>query len=297
VTELEKIAAKEIELCQRKQEKALALAEAEDAAGREFMETGKSKIGRVLKLRAERDAIDSALKACRAARVDAIKSKIAAEAADLRRQIADKQRELADLEAKTRKHLTALSELELDGGALYTSAVLSLQHSGGDALTPLLLPKSQKLRAEIEGLERKANDLTRWTLPDSGSVNIEGTSINELLMAVLTHSSQVPSAEDVIKWHRLCEAESNKPFGDFTRRYQLQWKDGGQIDHAQSSVFVRDLAKKIEPRYTGINPEHAIPADQEFKPPSASSFDVQSGTFKAVPNRARPIGGVVRPLL
>ena len=76
-----------------------------------------------------------------------------------------------------------------------------------------------------------------------------------------------------------------KRFGDLLRRYQIQWEHG-QIDYSHSSIFVRDLARKIEPRYTGVSPERVIPGDQAFKPERAPSIDVASGTFRAQASEA-----------
>ena len=213
MTELEKNAQKEVELIGKKQKKVQELTEVEEAQGREFLETGKSKIGRVLKLKAELGMIDSALKACRASRGNAIKAKVAAEAAGLRRQIGEKQSELESHEAKRAKHLAALSELE---DVVFTPLILGLQPV--DPFMPsrgYYAPRSAKLRAEIDSLQRQAGELSRWQVPDSGSVSIEGTSIDQLLMAVMTHSSLVPNAEDVMKWHAACEAQSSNDSATF----------------------------------------------------------------------------------
>jgi hypothetical protein len=293
--ELKEIAEKEISLLQKRKEKESELLAAKEQAGNEYLSGGRARIGKTVKLRGELDAIDAAITSNRAKRGAAIKHNIEVQAAEKRKQIVAKESELAELAAKVEKHILALRELEQ---VPYTAGLLSSQQI--DPMLPAAgyhAPLSSKLAGEIQQKKKELAELERWKLPEAGSLNLDdATSMDELLLAVLQHPSDVPTAESILEWHELCQAQSLKPFGNLVRRVNLEW-ESGQINRERSSIFVRDLAKKIEGRFTGINPEHAISADQEFKPPSASAYDVASGTFKAIPNRAQPVGGVVHPII
>ena len=133
----------------------------------------------VANLRIQADGLTAALVVLERRRMVAQLNCKKAQAVDFRRQAAWKQSELTELEAKTRKLLSGLSELEK---IEYTPCILGSQRAGAwvsrvtgqpaeewesilecgsDPLNsqPFATPKSRRLRDEADALERQAADI------------------------------------------------------------------------------------------------------------------------------------------
>ena len=133
----------------------------------------------VANLRIQADGLTAALVVLERRRMVAQLNCKKAQAVDFRRQAAWKQSELTELEGKTRKLLSALSELEK---IEYTPCILTAQRvgawvsrltgqpaaewesileCGSDPLNsqPFATPKSRRLRDEADALERQAADI------------------------------------------------------------------------------------------------------------------------------------------
>ncbi|MGO9008597.1 MAG: hypothetical protein ACLQPN_00725 [Bryobacteraceae bacterium] len=246
----------ELQLTKRKMATQVALSAIEDEAGMVVLDAEESGSGdvaaafdRIGRAHAEIRAIGSAITACRARRLEAIRADRAAKVAALRKQASEKSSALLSLEAKTGKLLAQLAEME---GCPY--------QAGGTA-------KSSLLRAEIADLERKANDSERDDVPVSGEISLEGiTETEDVLLAVANHPSQCPSLEKVADWIAACEESASKyrnsSFGDHPLQVSLAW-DGDGIDLKRSRIFCKALANKVG---------HEDSVDY---------FDIASGTFRA----------------
>lgn len=249
--EVRRFGEKEVELVGKKRLRIHELSEAEQGAGLAYLEGGTSSFDQVIRLRAELGVIESALKACRVQRLNAIASKFKVEAQQIRRQAGDKRAELAELEAKTSSLLEQLSALQ---GAPFTAAGTS---------------KSETLQNEIAGLERRARELESKTIPSAGVVDLqEITSSEQFTIAVLCFEAEGPTAEEIEGWMNACQAvalhrRGGAEFADRPRRCRLIWSDR-KIDLSQSYVFVPSLSPI---KGTGD--------------PGQPSYDIEVGTFRA----------------
>lgn len=191
-------------LCTREAQLAAMLAQAgtrleelEARAGDAYLDGDEHPMAEVAELRLQVDTLNAALVAIERRREPARLARRLAEAAQARRQAADMRSELADLEAKTAKHLEALSKLE---GVEFTSGILSSQPAGSwraadwvsdpepwraarelhqePAGAGYATPRSRRLRQEIEDLEQQALAIEREldpTVPERAAPTPLGT--------------------------------------------------------------------------------------------------------------------------
>ena len=245
MSELEKLTNKTIQLLSERRQKTEQLEAAEKGACNEFLNFGKMKAGKTLKLMAELRVIDAALTAGEERRVDAIRRAAADEAGKLLAQAEVKRRELSALENKTGKLLADLSKLE---GVAYTPAILEAQPKG-DVFTGAYIPNSARLRNEISALESRARETDRH-IPASGSVDVTVSTPDEFLSAVLQYRAEIPTLNEILSWHEDCEAQARKRqqtgFGNLERRYRLFWRNR-KIDTENSSIFVLGMARMLNP--------------------------------------------------
>lgn len=229
--EIQRYAAKTLELLVRRRLAVEAVTTAERAAGESLLDAieGTSvPMDTVLKTRAELSAIDAGIVACRKRRLQAITTKCAGEGVGLRKQVAQLQAELEKLEAKTLVHIRAITELQ---GRDFT-AVPTATSSG--------LPRSAQLQNEISGLEARAEALEREPVPTSGSVDLsDQTGTDALVGAVLRFEGDVPSVPEILDWAASCDRGR---FGNNARRFYLSWKNG-VIDQQESYTQVAALAR------------------------------------------------------
>jgi len=230
-------ATKELGLVRRKFEMAAAVATLEDEAGAAMLDAEDAggndvatSFDRLQRANAERRAIDSAIAACRARRLDAVRVSRQAEISRLRKTAAEKSAELRSLESKTRKLFDQLTALE------------GCEHVPGGAT------RSGTLRLEVGQLERSALDLEEADIPVSGEVVVEGANVTEeFLLAVANYPALGPSIEQASDWLAACEEAARKsrhmPFGDNPVRVRLVWNAEG-INDQNSWVFCGALAER-----------------------------------------------------
>jgi hypothetical protein len=261
IDEIRRLAEKEIELVGKRWKAVHALAAAEQGAGLAYLEGKNSGLDQVIKLRAELGVIDAAVRTCQAQRSSAVKNRYSIEAKEARRKITEKQAEIASLNAKTAKHLQALSELE---GVAYTHEVLGCQPAGEGALRAHIEPRSETLRREISELDRSAQEAENWRAPNYGTVDMPDViNEQEFSLAVLMHDSQGVTAQVLVDWIDACHTiikKKNLELGDKPRRYRLAWREG-KVD-PESYVHVKALAR-------------VIPGDL-----GPDSYDSESATFR-----------------
>ena len=231
---IEKLAARELLLMQQRHAACVKARAAEVAAGDEYLdneaqaEPGPS-VAAVVKAQAEISAIDGGLRACRARRLQAVKTKRLAEAAALRKQAGELRDQAASIRLRVAQAITLVNSLEA------VEVTVSPARAGD-------VPLSQKLEARTDEMERRAAGL-EGDVPRSGVVDVEdATNVEPLIAAVLRHESDGPDAGEILAWAEACEFLSGKLFGDHARRFRLAWRDGA-IDLAESYTQVPQLVK------------------------------------------------------
>jgi hypothetical protein len=231
-----KYAQKENELLARLRaaDERIAQAEADAGAAYADAEGGQSasiSLDAVLRAKAEVPLIESAIRAVRARRLDAIRESRKSEAAAPRKQAAELRTEIARIEQKVRKHIESINVLQ--------ETQVTVSAAPGEPTA-----KSQLLETRATAIEQRAAALEA-DLPRDGKVTLDNvTGIDALIAAVLQHQSDSPSSQDVMQWATAVERKAGRgPFGENLRRYALVWKDGG-IDTAESYIQVHSLARR-----------------------------------------------------
>ena len=155
------------------------LMDAEARLGEAVLDGDTTVGAHVASLRIQADGLTAALVVLEKRRMVAQLNCKKAQVVDFRRQAAWKQSELTELEGKTRKLLSALSELEkIEFGPCILGSQRSgnwvsrstgqpaeewqtFEEAGADPLnnTPYAVPRSRKLRNEAAALERQALDI------------------------------------------------------------------------------------------------------------------------------------------
>lgn len=271
------LAAREIELVNRKRSLKDRLSELENNAATALAETdAPSELDAVIRARTELNSIDAAIGVIRGRRPAICETARGEKLAEIRRQIKKKSGELATLMEKTQKLLRELSTLQ---GVNYTEGILRLEPTSNDGVFGCQTAKFETLQAEILTLEQQIFQIESSPAYLSvGSVDIEGElSTAEILSAALQQSSNGPTAESLIQWLDTCADDDRLPgrsFDGFARRVRIQWR-AGEIDEHGSYVFVKELAKK--------NHEvRGLPLDNVVsKLTCGASFDLSTATFKA----------------
>jgi len=247
---IDKYAQKEIELVARLRTANERVASVEAAAGSAFLdaeestdsgETSSVAVEVLMKARAEVSAIAAAIKTCRGRRLEAVAAKRRSTAAEMRKQVAELTSQLERLEAKTQKHIVAISELQ---GMPFTAAP-----------TPTVpgIPLSQQLQNQITTLAQRAANL-EGSVPRHGHVHLDNVaSSQELIDAVLRTEADGPDAATINAWASACEAQNGRAFGEQNRIFRLYWKDGS-IDFGASYIQIPDLARTS----AGAQPGHVV---------------------------------------
>jgi hypothetical protein len=272
-TELEKLAAMEIELTAKKSNAVAALGSARTAAGLAAVDgDAESEIAEVVRYRAQADAAETAIGLIRERRGAAITAEYQERARQLRESATGKRRELSALESKTARLLAELSKLE---GISYSSDLLEAQAPPEGIIpgfTYCLVPRSAILRSEIADTERKAVELESTAVPAAGTLQAEDiTTDAEVITRVLLHASHGPSAAAIQLWLERCANNAALPgrsFGMLSRQVRLFWRNG-LIDVEQSYIFIPSLAKTLR----AVNSIGMV-ADSQ-------SFDTTTATFRA----------------
>src|SRR5271157_1049339 len=228
--EIEKYAAREVELIRQKQAKLAEAASAEESAGEALLdsENVSEHLDRVVRLQAEARMVEGGIRSCRARRLAAIEGKIAAEAAELRKRAKDARDDQERIASKTAKHLKALKELE---GVEFVPAT-----------NPYIgaVPQSSRLASLTSSLENKAVELEQAGIPHNGAAEVDDARDSmPLVEAILRHPSDGPSATEILAWAAATDKDSR--FGSLPRSYRVTWRDG-VIDYAESFIVVPALA-------------------------------------------------------
>jgi hypothetical protein len=163
--ELEKYAAKELELMASLRDAAGKVSDAERSAGDSILdgESTDAAMDGIVRARAQKAAIEGAIRACRARRLTAIKAGIAAEVMDLRKRAGEAREEQKRIATKAERHLKALQELE---GCQFVPAVT--MYIPGGAIT-----NSGRLRSLAASLEDQAAHREAAGVPDCGSAQLD----------------------------------------------------------------------------------------------------------------------------
>jgi len=225
--EIEKYAAKELRLVADHSEAVAMVSTAELSAGEALLdapdsESAKAAVEEIVRAKSGIAAIEASIRACRARRLEAIRGKIAAEAADWQKRAAEARAEQDRIMAKTKKHLDTLKQLE------------------GVEFIPASTPKSSTLGARAFGCEDKAVQLETAGVPRNGGAHLDDvTSAIPLVEMVLRHESDGPSAQEVLAWAAACDRDAR--FGNLPRSFRVSWRDG-IIDYRDSYCQVAALA-------------------------------------------------------
>jgi hypothetical protein len=173
--EAEKLERDESSLKAKAQVLSAEIEQLDTSAGEQYLAgSGPDTIRRLLECRTELELVRKALSVLRERHQQLQASSARLEAEELRREAQAKRRELADLQAQTRKHLAALSELEeIEYGNFILNAMpakrlkpigrkspefMSPADIGWNSLEPMqyLPPKSLRLANEVMALEKRA---------------------------------------------------------------------------------------------------------------------------------------------
>lgn len=225
--EIEKYAAKELKLAASYGEAIAMVAVAELSAGDALLdaqdgESASAAVEQIVRAKSGVAAIETSIRACRVRRLEAIKNKIAADAADWGRRAGEARAEQDRIMAKTNKHLDALKQLE------------------GVEFIPASTPKSSTLGARAFGCEDKAVQLEAACVPRNGGAQLDDvTSAIPLVEMALRHESDGPSAQEVFAWAAACDPDDR--FGSLPRSFRVIWRDG-VIDYRESYCQVAALA-------------------------------------------------------
>jgi len=225
--EIDKYAAKEVKLVADHCEAVARVSAAELTAGDALLdaqdsESASAAVEQILRAKSGVAAIEASIRACRVRRLEAIKGKIAADAADWRRRADEAHVEQDRIMTKTKKHFDALKQLE---GVEYITAST---------------PKSSTLGARAFGCEDKAVQLETAGVPRSGGAQLDDvTSAIPLVEMALRHESDGPSAQEVLAWAAACDPDGR--FGNLPRSFRVSWRDG-VIDYRDSYCQVAGLA-------------------------------------------------------
>ena len=237
---------------------------AEQAAGVALLdaaegESTSTQTDGIMRAKSEVAAIDAAIHACRSRRLEAIRAKRQGDAAELRRQVEELRKQVDELAATTAKHIAAISESEgMPFIALPAPAVFGQ------------VSRSQELQSQIASFEIRAAALEADELPRAGGVDVQDVvTTDELLLAVLRHLSDGPSAENIIAWAAGCEKHGRasrrrdsmdqRDFGDSLRNFHLSWRQGKIVydeSHVQIPTFIR-----TEPGQYSGNPVAELGSD------------------------------------
>ena len=128
---------------------------------------------------------------------------------------------------------------------------------------PGRLTRLQHLGLQIQGFGEQIARLQRADVPDSGTVDAEGTSVDSLLTAVTEVEAIIPSAASILDWAEGCERAAGGALRDLPRRYHLVWRSG-QIVSGESHMFCQHLCSRM----------HATSG-------RPGGFDISTGTFRA----------------
>ncbi len=225
--EIERYAAKEVKLVADHSEAVARVSAAELTAGDALLdgqdgESASAAVEQIVRAKSSVAAIEASIRACRVRRLDAIKGKIAAEAAAWRRRADEARAEQDRITAKTKKHVDALKQLE------------------GVEFIPASTPKSSTLGTRAFGCEDKAVQLETASVPRNGGAQLDDvTSAIPLVEIVLRHESDGPSAQEVFAWAAACDPEGRS--GNLPRSFRVNWRDG-VIDYRDSYCQVAALA-------------------------------------------------------
>lgn len=225
--EIERYAAKEVKLVADHRDAVAGVSAAEMSAGDALLdapegESAATAVEQIVRAKSSVAAIEASIRACRARRLEAIKGKIAAEAADLRRRADEARAEQDRITAKAKKHLDALKQLE------------------GVEFIPASTPKSSTLGTRAFGCEDKAVQLETASVPRNGGAQLDDVmSAIPLVEMVLRHESDGPSAQEVFAWAAACDPDDR--FGNLPRSFRVSWRDG-VIDYRDSYCQVAALA-------------------------------------------------------
>jgi len=253
--DVERYATKEVELIGRRRAATEAITTAEQTAGTALLDAGEGEavtapVEAVMRAKAQASAIDAAVRACRERRLEAIRVKRQGDAAELRKQVEELRSQLEKLEAKMEKHVYAITELQgVPFIALPAPAVFGQ------------VSRSQELQSQITNLQIRAGALVTDELPRAGIVDVQDVvTIDELVLAVLRHESDGPSAETVIAWAAGCEKHGRasrmersmdiRDFGDNLRNFHLVWRNG-VIVYDESHTQVPALIRTEPGQYSG----------------------------------------------
>ncbi len=225
--EIDKYAAKEVKSVANHRDAVAGVSAAELTAGDALLdsqdgESASAVVEQIVRAKSGVAAIEASIRACRARRLEAIKGKIATDAADWRKRADEARAEQDRIAAKTKKHLDALKQLE------------------GVEFIPASTPRSSTLGARAFGCEDKAVQLESAGVPRNGGAQLDDvTSATPLVEMVLRHESDGPSAQEVLAWAAACDPDDR--FGNLPRSFRVSWRDG-VIDYRDSYCQVAVLA-------------------------------------------------------
>lgn len=259
--ELTRLAARELELENSRVQLEAAVEDAQQRAA-DLIINGGEPTGSVEAVRHAEIALsslDRALHALRGRRTETLTHLREARQEDLREEIARRLADIIELEAKTRKALAKVAEIQGETEPYSIPFIESVS------------PKTRAMRTELDDLQARLNNATG--VPDRGQVVLdEVTGTQELEQAVLMHESLAPSLYELRQWLHDLEQEAmrrrSQGFAEHSRRYALYWVNG-RIDRAASYAYCVALGTPAYP----------------YLDASTTRTDAISATFKA-PHRS-----------
>jgi len=209
-TELERLAAQELELLRNYETRKREAEQARDEAAAELLENPTSATARKRYLEAAQTAtlLDGGMTLLRRRRekllVDYFESYVAAIAARMK----DLETEIANLAEKRKQILSQLTEIE---GAEF----IALPKNGQAT-------KTEILKHEVESLRNRLILARQYGVPRAGVAF--GDSLDSLLERMLTSACFVPSCDEVTNWYRTIEAHVQR--GERITTWRIVWRRG-----------------------------------------------------------------------
>jgi hypothetical protein len=261
--DLTRLGVRELELENTRVELEVALEQTQERAADRIINGGEpaDSVEAVRGTEIALSSLDRAIHALRSRRREALTRLREAEQAEAQAEVARRLAVVTELEAKTLKALSKVAEIQ------------GVTEPYNPWFVEALSPRTRALRAAIEPLQHKSNNVTE--VPTTGIADCtDVTSAEPLERAVLFDESLTPSLCDLRCWlndvEQVAIERCGAGFGEHPRRYRVTW-DNGRIDRAASYVFCAALGSPLAPAYGAVAPR----------------VDIASATFKAPLQRER----------
>ena len=209
-TELERLAAQELDLWRSYQTRRAEAEQARDEAAAELLENPTSAAARKRYFEAAQTAslLDGGMTLLRRRREKLLGDYFESYLAAIEARMKDLEAEIANLAEKRKQILSQLTEIE---GAEF----IALPKNGQAA-------KTEILKREVQSLHNRLILARQYGVPRAGVAF--GDSLDSLLERMLTSACFVPSCDEVTNWYRTIEAHVQR--GERVATWRIVWRRG-----------------------------------------------------------------------